>query len=165
VNFRDSKLTRLLKDSLGGNTRTAMIAHVSPSSASFEESLNTLKWAHRARSITSEVRISWKPANERYGAELASDMQEGTVRLKEQLMKTAPRESPGMRHGGGGGGGGHRSKMEGTMPAVDEREAEELLNVIDDMAQTRIEVVNKLREQTNIKQTMLELEDQVNFLL
>jgi hypothetical protein len=39
------------------------------------------------------------------------------------------------------------------------------LNVIDDMAQTRIEVVNKLREQTNIKQTMLELEDQVNFLL
>lgn len=39
VNFRDSKLTRLLKDSLGGNTRTAMIAHVSPSSSSFEESV------------------------------------------------------------------------------------------------------------------------------
>jgi hypothetical protein len=55
VNFRDSKLTRLLKDSLGGNTRTVMVAHVSPSSASFEESLNTLKYAHRARGITSEV--------------------------------------------------------------------------------------------------------------
>ena len=61
VNFRDSKLTRLLKDSLGGNTRTVMIAHVSPSATSFEETLNTLKYAHRARSIQTQVKVSWKP--------------------------------------------------------------------------------------------------------
>jgi len=60
VNFRDSKLTRLLKDSLGGNTRTAMVAHASPSSSSFEETLNTLKWAHRARGITCEVSVDRK---------------------------------------------------------------------------------------------------------
>jgi len=56
VNFRDSKLTRLLKDSLGGNCRTLMLAHVGPSSSSFEETLNTLKYAHRARAIKNSVK-------------------------------------------------------------------------------------------------------------
>ncbi|TPX36335.1 hypothetical protein SmJEL517_g01516 [Synchytrium microbalum] len=51
INFRDSKLTRLLKDSLGGNCRTAMIANVSPSFLSIEETMNTIKYASRARAI------------------------------------------------------------------------------------------------------------------
>ena len=56
VNFRDSKLTRLLKDSLGGNCRTLMIAHVSPAKSSFEETVNTLKYASRARAIKNSIR-------------------------------------------------------------------------------------------------------------
>ena len=55
VNYRDSKLTRLLKDSLGGNCRTVMIAHVSPASSSFEESRNTLTYAERAKRIKTKV--------------------------------------------------------------------------------------------------------------
>ncbi|NXL56601.1 KIF19 protein, partial [Chordeiles acutipennis] len=55
VNFRDSKLTRLLKDSLGGNSRTVMIAHISPASTSFEESRMTLIYACRAKSIKTQV--------------------------------------------------------------------------------------------------------------
>eukprot|EP00045_Choanoeca_perplexa_P012536 m.137202 g.137202 ORF g.137202 m.137202 type:complete len:884 (-) comp16046_c0_seq1:1871-4522(-) len=51
TNFRDSKLTRLLKDALSGNCRTAMIAHVSPASFHFEESYNTLNYAKRAKTI------------------------------------------------------------------------------------------------------------------
>ena len=51
VPYRDSKLTRLLKDSLGGNTKTIMIACISPSFLSFEETVNTLKYASRARKI------------------------------------------------------------------------------------------------------------------
>lgn len=51
VPYRDSKLTRLLKDSLGGNTKTLMIACISPSCLAFEETLNTLKYANRARKI------------------------------------------------------------------------------------------------------------------
>lgn len=43
VPFRDSKMTRLLKDSLGGNCRTVMIANISPSHRQFEETVNTLK--------------------------------------------------------------------------------------------------------------------------
>jgi len=45
VPYRDSKLTRLLKDSLGGNTQTYMIACVSPAVVACEETLNTLKYA------------------------------------------------------------------------------------------------------------------------
>jgi kinesin family protein 18/19 len=55
VPYRDSKLTRLLKDSLGGNTKTVMIACVSPARLAIEETLNTLKYAERARKIKKKV--------------------------------------------------------------------------------------------------------------
>lgn len=51
VPYRDSKLTRLLKDSLGGNCKTVMIATTSPSHLSYEDTLNTLKYANRAKNI------------------------------------------------------------------------------------------------------------------
>ncbi|XP_078587891.1 kinesin-like protein KIF18A [Branchiostoma floridae x Branchiostoma japonicum] len=51
IPYRNSKLTRLLKDSLGGNCRTVMIAAVSPSSLSYEDTHNTLKYANRAKNI------------------------------------------------------------------------------------------------------------------
>ncbi|KAI8794146.1 kinesin protein KIF19 [Biomphalaria glabrata] len=56
INYRDSKLTRLLKDALGGNCRTVMIAHISPASTQFEESRNTLVYADRAKHIKTKVR-------------------------------------------------------------------------------------------------------------
>lgn len=52
--YRDSKLTYLLKDSLGGKTRTAMIACVSALAMHYEESLSTLKYAERARKIKAD---------------------------------------------------------------------------------------------------------------
>ena len=55
VNYRDSKLTRILKDSLGGNCRTVMIANISPASLHFEESRNTLVYACRAKTIKTKV--------------------------------------------------------------------------------------------------------------
>jgi kinesin family member 18/19 len=54
VPYRDSKLTRLLKDSLGGNCKTVMIANISPSGAQFEETINTLKYANRAKNIKTK---------------------------------------------------------------------------------------------------------------
>ncbi|EFX74314.1 hypothetical protein DAPPUDRAFT_129226 [Daphnia pulex] len=55
VPYRDSKLTRLLQDSLGGNCKTVMIAAVSPSSVTLEDTYNTLKYADRAKNIKSNV--------------------------------------------------------------------------------------------------------------
>lgn len=56
VPYRDSKLTRLLQDSLGGNCKTVMIAAVSPSSVTLEDTYNTLKYADRAKNIKSNVK-------------------------------------------------------------------------------------------------------------
>lgn len=56
VPYRDSKLTRLLKESLGGNTKSIMIACISPSSLCYEETINTLKYAVRARQINKSVK-------------------------------------------------------------------------------------------------------------
>lgn len=55
VNYRDSKLTRLLKEALSGNCRTVMIAHVSPSANQKDESNNTLIYADRANNISNKV--------------------------------------------------------------------------------------------------------------
>uniref|UniRef100_A0A8C0GD20 Kinesin-like protein n=1 Tax=Chelonoidis abingdonii TaxID=106734 RepID=A0A8C0GD20_CHEAB len=59
IPYRDSKLTRLLKDSLGGNCRTIMIAAISPSALAYEDTYNTLKYANRAK----EIKLSVSPAH------------------------------------------------------------------------------------------------------
>ncbi|KNE57661.1 hypothetical protein AMAG_04524 [Allomyces macrogynus ATCC 38327] len=63
VRYRDSKLTRLLQDSLGGNSRTIMIACVSPVASNAQESLNTLVYANRAKNIKNRPVPNIKPAD------------------------------------------------------------------------------------------------------
>lgn len=61
VPYRDSKLTRLLQDSLGGNTKTVMVAALSPADYNYEETLSTLHYANRAKSIKNKPRINEDP--------------------------------------------------------------------------------------------------------
>ena len=61
VPYRESKLTRILQDSLGGNSLTGMIACVSPAESNYEESLNTIKYANRARNIQNTPHINRDP--------------------------------------------------------------------------------------------------------
>lgn len=58
IHYRDSKLTFFLKDSLGGNSKTRLIANVSPASSAFQETLSTLKFAKRAKLIKNKVQIN-----------------------------------------------------------------------------------------------------------
>lgn len=60
VPYRDSKLTRLLQDSLGGRTKTCIIATVSPSIFNLDETLSTLDYAHRAKSIKNQPELNQK---------------------------------------------------------------------------------------------------------
>jgi len=60
VPYRDSKLTRLLKDSLGGNIQTIMIACISPSLFSYDDTVNTLNYAFRARKIQKKIYKNYK---------------------------------------------------------------------------------------------------------
>lgn len=61
IPFRDSKLTRLLQDSLGGNTKTAMIAAISPADYNYDETLSTLRYANRAKQIKNKPKINEDP--------------------------------------------------------------------------------------------------------
>eukprot|EP01119_Soliformovum_irregulare_P017463 TRINITY_DN5197_c0_g1_i1.p1 TRINITY_DN5197_c0_g1~~TRINITY_DN5197_c0_g1_i1.p1 ORF type:complete len:591 (+),score=177.67 TRINITY_DN5197_c0_g1_i1:64-1836(+) len=78
VPYRDSKLTRILQDSLGGNSRTLMIACASPASINFDETINTLKYADRARQIKNKPVITLDPV----ALELAN------LRKQVELLKT-----------------------------------------------------------------------------
>jgi kinesin family protein 3/17 len=61
IPYRDSKLTRLLQDSLGGNTKTVMIAAVSPADYNYDETLSTLRYASRAKQIKNKPKINEDP--------------------------------------------------------------------------------------------------------
>ncbi|KAF4520863.1 hypothetical protein B566_EDAN007044 [Ephemera danica] len=61
IPYRDSKLTRLLQDSLGGNTKTLMVACLSPADYNYDETLSTLRYAHRAKSIENSPRVNEDP--------------------------------------------------------------------------------------------------------
>lgn len=80
VPYRDSKLTRLLQDSLGGNAKTVMIATLGPSYKNFDETLATLRYASRAKNIKNKPRINEDPKDA-----LLRQFQEEIARLKAQL--------------------------------------------------------------------------------
>ncbi|XP_034090216.1 kinesin-like protein KIF21A isoform X1 [Gymnodraco acuticeps] len=82
VPYRDSKLTRLLQDSLGGNSQTVMIACISPSDRDFMETLNTLKYANRARNIKNKVMVNQDKASQQI-----STLRTEIARLQMELME------------------------------------------------------------------------------
>ncbi|XP_035857895.1 kinesin-like protein KIF21B isoform X6 [Sander lucioperca] len=82
VPYRDSKLTRLLQDSLGGNSHTLMIACISPSDRDFMETLNTLKYANRARNIKNKVVVNQDKTSQQISALRAE-----IARLQMELME------------------------------------------------------------------------------
>uniref|UniRef100_A0A8C1P891 Kinesin family member 21A n=1 Tax=Cyprinus carpio TaxID=7962 RepID=A0A8C1P891_CYPCA len=82
VPYRDSKLTRLLQDSLGGNSQTVMIACISPSDRDFMETLNTLKYANRARNIKNKVMVNQDRASQQISA-----LRTEIARLQIELME------------------------------------------------------------------------------
>lgn len=90
VPYRDSKLTRLLRDSLGGKTKTCIIATVSPSAHCLEETLSTLDYAHRAKNIKNKPEANQKMSK----AMLLKDMYLEIEKMKQDLR--AAREKNGV---------------------------------------------------------------------
>ena len=80
IPYKDSKLTRLLADSLGGNTKTVMFANISPASYNYEETVGTLRYASRAKLIKNAPKINEDPKDA-----LLRKYEEEIKALKEQL--------------------------------------------------------------------------------
>ncbi len=80
IPYKDSKLTRLLADSLGGNTKTAMFANISPASYNYDETFGTLRYASRAKLIKNAPKVNEDPKDA-----LLRKYEEEIKALKEQI--------------------------------------------------------------------------------
>uniref|UniRef100_A0AAV2KE07 Kinesin-like protein KIF13B n=1 Tax=Knipowitschia caucasica TaxID=637954 RepID=A0AAV2KE07_KNICA len=92
VPYRDSVLTWLLKDSLGGNSRTAMVATVSPAADNYDETLSTLRYADRAKSIVNHAVINEDP-----NARIIRELREEVEKLREQLTEAESMKAPDLK--------------------------------------------------------------------
>lgn len=81
IPYRDSVLTWLLKDSLGGNSRTIMVATISPAHTSYSETMSTLRYASNAKNIINKPRV-----NEDANVKLIRELREEIGRLKAMLL-------------------------------------------------------------------------------
>ncbi|KAL0879147.1 hypothetical protein ABMA27_002941 [Loxostege sticticalis] len=96
--IRDSKLTRILQDSLGGNSKTIMIANIGPASYNYDETITTLRYAHRAKAIKNKPIRNEDPKDAKlreYQAEIERlRMLIEQRKAVEQKRKRAPRPKP-----------------------------------------------------------------------
>ncbi|KAL1464734.1 hypothetical protein WDU94_004354 [Cyamophila willieti] len=90
IPYRESKLTRLLQDSLGGRTKTSIIATISPAQLNMEETLSTLDYAHRAKNITNRPEINQKMSKKALLREYTEEIE----KLRRDLV--AAREKNGV---------------------------------------------------------------------
>uniref|UniRef100_A0A8B9JW44 Kinesin-like protein n=1 Tax=Astyanax mexicanus TaxID=7994 RepID=A0A8B9JW44_ASTMX len=147
VNYRDSKLTRLLKDSLGGNSRTVMIAHISPASLAFEESRNTLTYADRAKSIRTRVKrnllnVSYHIAQY---TSIISDLRSEIQRLKKKIAEQASRQN-----------NSDRADIRHVQAEVQAHSTQQSRAAMD---QLREQLIEAFRQQMEIRKRLMELDN------
>ena len=88
IPYRDSKLTRILQDSLGGNTKTVMCANAGPADYNYDESLSTLRYANRAKNIKNRPVINEDPKDA-----MLKEYQDEISRLRKQLSQMSSTSS------------------------------------------------------------------------
>ncbi|KAM6352043.1 kinesin-like protein KIF19 isoform 6-T9 [Alca torda] len=147
VNFRDSKLTRLLKDSLGGNSRTVMIAHISPASTSFEESRMTLIYAYRAKNIKTQVKCNLQNVDQY--TSIIADLRRETERLKERVKNQEKEKSTASADLG---------DLQAERHQGAEAHGPQVMNTL------RAQLMGAFREQMEMRRSLMELEN-TNVLL
>ncbi|KAM8837864.1 kinesin-like protein KIF19 isoform 2-T2 [Spinachia spinachia] len=147
VNYRDSKLTRLLKDSLGGNSRTVMIAHISPASVGFEESRNTLAYADRAKSIRTRVKknlinVSYHIAQyTNIISDLRSEIQRLKTKIADQTSRQLNADRADIRH------------VQAEVQAHTSHQSRA------EMDQLREQLLDAFRQQMEIRRNLMDLEN------
>jgi len=152
IPYRESKLTMLLCDSLGGNTKTVMIANVGPADYNYEETLNTLWYANRAKNIKNKPKINEDPKDA-----LLRQYQEEIETLKKQL-NLGP---------GGVGGLGKREIETKIVYVEDEQNLKALEENLEKQKQEHKAKAEKEIEQINqqknlAEETKIQLIDQIN---
>ncbi|KAK6476001.1 kinesin-like protein KIF19 isoform X1 [Huso huso] len=148
VNYRDSKLTRLLKDSLGGNSRTVMIAHISPASTYFEESRTTLIYADRAKNIKTRVKrnlfnMSFHMVQyTNIIADLNKEIERLNAKIREQHAMLQKK--------------GEKANIRDVQAEVQQHSAQYSRRELDRVQE---QLISAFREQMEIRRSLMELEN------
>lgn len=146
IPYRDSKLTRLLQDSLGGNAHTLMIACISPAEWNANETVNTLKYANRARNIKNRAVVTEKEE----GWEDLEWLQNTVLRLRKDLKS--------LKEGGGGGGGTVSTRSSFAEPAEPEgaskRVLEQMMELQNNYEDLRAKFVDRTEELTRLRREL-----------
>ncbi|KAJ3183837.1 Kinesin-like protein kif21b [Geranomyces variabilis] len=151
VPYRDSKLTRMLQDSLGGNSQTLMLACVSPSDTNYAETLNTLNYANRARNIKNKVVI-----NQEWAAGSANSIaMEREIRLLRATVAQLRSESRGELTGGDPGSAGYLSNQRAVVSGtIRDRDAQLRMQRERDL-EAQVEDLQKERDSTRFENDRL----------
>ncbi|KAJ2553724.1 tubulin-dependent ATPase kip3 [Coemansia sp. RSA 1933] len=143
IPYRDSKLTRLLKFSLGGNCRTVMITCVSPASTYFEETHNTLKYANRAKNIKTTVAKNTK------STQVHLAQYQGKIREQSDEIKRLQQEIAKLKSRGGGGVGANnnnRSNVQAAQAMAELRKQTQAIQVVQDIRNKMSNIYAPIRE-------------------
>ncbi|XP_059704364.1 kinesin-like protein KIF18A isoform X2 [Haemorhous mexicanus] len=162
IPYRNSKLTRLLKDSLGGNCRTIMIAAISPSSLFYDDTYNTLKYANRAKDIKSTLKsnvVSLDSHISQY-AKICDEQKKEILMLKEKLREYEEKQASIPEN--------HNTAELSTNQRVEiERYKEILKNVFSNREEIRkeyLKVEKKLKENTLKKYYQNQCHEQIQLI-
>lgn len=158
VPYRDSKLTRLLQDSLGGNSKTLMIANIGPSEYNYNETLTTLRYAHRAKTIQNKPVKNEDPQDTKL-----REYQEEITRLKMLITERQSKEKPITKRKKSARirktSESDKSETEGEEETVDDGLSEKQIQEIDTKTN---EVLEREKEATNqLASKLAELEGQL----
>lgn len=131
VPYRDSKLTRLLQDSLGGNSKTLMIANVGPSEYNYSETLTTLRYASRAKTIQNKPVKNEDPQDAKL-----REYQEEIMRLRKMIAERQQRERNGgtlsRRSAGDGQPAANVRSLNRNAQQADDEEEDEGVDEVDE---------------------------------
>ena len=154
IPYRESKLTRILQDSLGGRTKTCILAAVSPAKCSIEETLSTLDYAHRAKNIRNKPEVNQKMTKRA----LIKDYVNQIELLKADL--TATREKNGI-YLSAESYNSLKSEIQGNKTSVDE-----MTKLLSSRKEEIEELENKFRLQsdkmTEVETKLMEAAEEIN---
>ncbi|ESN92261.1 hypothetical protein HELRODRAFT_103862 [Helobdella robusta] len=177
IPYRNSKLTRLLQDSLGGNSKTVMVANVGPADYNFDETISTLRYANRAKNIKNNARVNEDPKDA-----LLRQYQKEIDDLRRQLEEGG---AAGDVDGEGEGaddededgrqqhvrGGVSREKMQKMREEIEKErkklesqkdmEEEEKRKIQNDLETKQMELDGAMKEQAILKQRLQALEKKI----
>ncbi|CAI4232337.1 unnamed protein product [Auanema sp. JU1783] len=159
IPYRNSKLTRLLQDSLGGNSKTVMIANIGPASYNYDETLSTLRYANRAKNIQNVARINEDPKDallrkfqleiEALRKQLADDEQDVEVGNEDDFEKKMQQMEQNLEK---------EREMLAARSAADDPETKRL---IEEMEERELELKRARAEHETLKNKLNQIESKL----